>query len=307
MFSEAPGYKITPQEVTEKAPDTDLSGLSEVEKIKLRIKQCSEEIPPKPPKDFDEFQERLGIFVRCIWQLVFGINHDVKESKTLRQEKSDEAIIDALCNFENFCREKRSWSELVDAYPLLRSILERGGSLMGMDLWLLGIERDRGGLSLPQKNEISVQCAGQVLWDIEGASIPTIAAMVKRLRKEVALSNLLDLKRFHDDRTVRQWLMPVFPKPKGHRKRKNRLESTDFEEIVPIPTIFSEKGVNFLHLHFAAIRYTRILKIFNQTLDQILESKVIRKLTHPLRFYPSMYVRDWVEEAFHMNGCIFAE
>jgi hypothetical protein len=302
MFSEDPGYKITPQE----AIDSDLLRLSEVERIKLRIKQSSEEILLKPPKDFDDFRERLGIFVRCIWQLVFGINHDVKESKTLKQEKSDKAIIEALCNFEKFCREKRSWSEWVDAYPLLRSILEKDASLMEMDLWLLGTERDREGLSLPQKNEISVQCAGQVLWDFEGIRIPTIAAMICRLKKEDKLKSLLDLGRFYDDGTLRGWLMPVFPKPEEHRKSKNRLEPTDFEEIKPIPTIFSERGVNFLHLRFAVICYTRILRIFNQGLDQILESKVIRSITHPLHFYPNMYVRDWVEEAFHMNGCIFA-
>lgn len=265
----------------------------------------------EPPKDLGEFEDRLGVFLEQLRRLFFGLTYDVEATKTLKRNKSTEVLVEALCNYEKNLKGKLK-NEYLETVPFLKLVLERDASLFGKDRYLLGVERDRSGISLPQKNVIAVQCAAQVLWHMEGSKLPTIKAMEKRLlNRSDPWFKLLSLKRFTRDRTIARWVSEVFPVPKGSRKgRPSEKTSADkaFKRLITIPGIFLSKTerINFLKLRFALVCLTHILKSLDWELESIWESKYIRHYVRSLKFYPVLYAKDWVCEAFAENSSIFS-
>ena len=74
-------------------------------------------------------------------------------------------------------------------------------------MYILGVNRDRSGLSAPQKNEIAIQVAAQLFWYIKKNEIPTIDTMVKCIRsKDGRFYSLLEMKRFQSPRTIEDWI-----------------------------------------------------------------------------------------------------
>jgi hypothetical protein len=254
-----------------------------------------------------EFEERLGELLQYLRDRFFGITYEIVSSKTIKREKNNETLVEAMCNFEKCCNDKKYEAlanEKLPIYGFLKLALEKDAPFDSE--YHLGIQRDRSGLSLPQKNAIAVQCAAQVLWHLEGSQIPSIEAMERTLLDRSRLFfDLLELDRFNNPRTIEDWVRAVFPVPRGDRK-KGRLKSmTAFADIIFIPGIFTESGVSFPRLRFALVSITRVLKALDWQLSEIVKSRPIILLVEKLQFYPRLYVMDWIEEAYVFNGSIF--
>jgi hypothetical protein len=265
---------------------------------------------PRPhPSSPQWFEWKLGTIFDALRDRFFGYTYDVVSKKTLRRDKSEESLVDALLCFEKYCEEHddRLPTESLIPYKFLKLVLERNASLFGFEEELfdpIGIKRDRSGISLPQKNTIAVQCAGQILWHLEGRQIDSIEAMEERLlRKEPLLFQLLELHRFSSDRTIENWLRPIFPRPPEERKQPNRKGALD--RLVPIPGVHAEHGTNFQKLQFAATSITRILRILGWKIDQVIDSTFIELLGRPIGPYLRSYLQDWVNQAYSCNSSIF--
>lgn len=279
----------------------------------------NEQIPPawggdRPtphPSTPQWFEWKLGKVYDALRDRFFGYTYDVVSTKTLKREKNEETLVDALLCFEEHCVENNNQlpTEFLNPYHFLKLVLEKNASLFGLEEELfdpVGVRRDRSRLSLPQKNMIAVQCAAQVLWHLDGRMSPTIEAMERRLlKREPLIYQLLELNRFGSDRTIENWIRPIFPKPPEKRKRKRPRYEEKLENIIPIPGVHSEIGTNFLKLRFVAICISRILSTLEWQVDQIIDSKFISQLSNPVGSYLNSYVQDWVEEAYSSNGSIF--
>lgn len=281
------------------------------------FRSCFESTTPtkerlKGPKNLREFENRISKTVLEIKENIHGLLHKVTSDKWLRCDKSNKTIVKDLCNLkDHFEKNGNLILETLDPYQFLKLVLEKNASIFNSDLYILGTEIDRSGLALPQKNTLAVQCAAQVLWFLEGNKIPSITAMKKHLfNHSNPLFKLLILHRFsnqnnYESRALENWIRPMFPVPLEERKKQWINKEHCFEMMVMIPGIFTDKGINFLKLRFALICLTRILKTFSWNFDQILESKFVEQIATSIKFYPRMYVNDWICEAFASNGNIF--
>lgn len=257
------------------------------------------------------FEWKLGKILEGMRERFFSYMFYLDLGKRLKRDTSNAALVEAMCEFEKHLENNndRLATEFINPCEFLKLVLEKDAPLWGFEedfFGPLGIKRDRSGLSLPEKNSIATQCAAQVLWHQEGAKIPTIESMVEKLRdRESPFFELLALGRFHNARTIEEWVRPMFPVPPEERKkhllRNNRL----FSDLAPIPGIISKAGTNFLKRHFATECLTRILKIMGWRLDLILGSEFINLLAGPVSYYGRLYLDDWINEAFAMKGNIF--
>lgn len=268
--------------------------------------------PTEPPKNFKEFEDRLGIYLVDLYKLFFGLIYDVESGKTIKRKKDDETLLDALCNCDKFSKEVRFVIEGMDHYSFLRNAIERDAPFVIYDdIYLLGVERDRSGLFLPEKNKIAIQIAAQVHWNLEKNKIPTIENMKDFLQNKKNLHySLLQIQRFNA-RTICDWIRDVFPVPKDSRKgrpSKNGVPEDYFNDLTPIPGVFFEdcKVINFLKLRFTIIFLARVLKNLGWSIDHVKKSKFIHIYQSPLRFYPYNYVNDWLHAAYNENGSIFS-
>jgi len=260
------------------------------------------------------FESKLGEILEELRERFFGYPFHVMSGKTIRRDTSNEALIEMLFFFEKYLEvNKNTITEFLEPFGFLKLVLEKDAPLFGFEeelFGVIGIKRDRSGISLPQKNAIAVQVAAQVLWQLEKGKIPTIVEMRKRLLdKENPLFRLLELNRF-GTRAIDDWISEVFPLPKHVRKgrpSKAAPPEDSFERLVHIPGVFMDEGkvVNFPKLRFAILCLARILKTQGFSSDQIRESNFIRLYQIPLLFYLSLYIRGWIAEGFNENGSIF--
>lgn len=262
-----------------------------------------------PPKSFSEFEDRLLEIEEKLRNVVFGLSYDTELGKTLKREKSNENIVTALCNYEKYV--KGVINEQCCSIGLLKLIIEKDAPfLVCDDEYILGVKRDRSGLSLPQKNKIAIQAAAQVFWYLEKNKIPTIDAMTSKLRdKKNALCTLWEINKF-GSRAIEDWICEVFPIPVHLRKgrpSKSGLSESYFDTLITIPEIFLEdnKMINFLKLKFAIISYTQILKTLGWSIDQIKDSIFIQQYKSFLKFYLWIYVKNWIEDTAKKNSSIF--
>jgi hypothetical protein len=289
------------------------------DRMESLFRSCFESTAPakgrlKGPKDLREFEDRIGNILLKFKEHFFGLTYEVTSGRWLKRDTSNETLVTALRDQENhFKKNGNLLLEALDPYQFLKLALEKDASLLDNDIYILGIERDRSGLTRPQKNVIAIQCAAQILWYLEKNKIPSIESMERRLIDESnPLYDLLMLHQFSktnpnnpESRTVENWIRPMFPVPPDERKQKWNSKESYFENIMKIPGILTDKGTNFLKLRFALICLTRILRTFAWELDPILKSIFVQQIASPINFYPRMYVNDWVCEAFASNGNIF--
>lgn len=270
----------------------------------------------KPPKDLREFEDRFGAFVCDLRKHFFGGIYDVGQGKTLKRKKDDETLLDALCSYDKFFKNRPPFvieeGVYTIPYDFLRLVIERDAPLVVCeDIHLLGIERDRSGLSSPQKNMIAVQVAAQILWYLEKNKIPTIEVMKKKLLdKKFFYYNFLKLNRFPRPRTIEEWITQVFPVPKKLRKGKpsnSGVPEHYFNRIIPVPGIFlnNYQVINFQKFRFAIKCIAKILLMSRWSIDQILTSKFIQFYRKPLKIYLQMYVDGWIHDAVIDNRRIF--
>ena len=277
----------------------------------LLISQANK-APIEPPKDLRDFEDRMGEVEIKLRNIFFGFTYDIGTGKILKRKKSTEAIVEALCNYDKYAKDLTVINEHIDPYGLLKQILERDAPLIVCDdIYLLGVKRERSGLSLPQKNKIAVQATAQVLWYLEKCKIPTIEKMKKTfLNKKNPFYTLLQLSRFNNLRTIENWVREVFPMPKKTRKRhssKNKLSNNYFDTLIPIPGVFLEDGkmINFLKFRFAIVCLVRVLITLGWSIDQVKNSIFINFYRSPLKFFLYRYVDNWINEAVAPNGSIF--
>lgn len=257
----------------------------------------------EPPKNLQEFEDRLMNYCLEVNESSFGLDHEILPGKILKKEDmGTDLMVKVLQELEK--RESVVSNRVIDTYSFLKGVLEKDASLFGKDVYLIGLNRDRSGISEPKKNQIAVQAASQIGWFLDGTECNSIEKMTTRLlKKEEPLHVLLELERFNDRRTITNWINPMFPVPRQERKKK--LHHRDFSNLLMIPGIYTEKGVSFPRLRFALICLTRILKMFHWEVPKILESQFVQILSDRLQWYPKSYVKEWVIEAFSTNCRIF--
>lgn len=254
------------------------------------------------------FEWKLAKVHEALSDRFFGYTYGIVSKKMLKREKNENTLVEALLCFEKHCNENNKLpTEFLNPYNFLKLVLEENASLFGFEEELfgpIGIKRDRSKLFLPQKNMISLQCAAQVLWHLDGSKSPTIESMKRHLlKKEPILFQLLELSRFNNECTIKNWIRPIFPVPPEERKSPQRRKN--FDNIVPIPGVYSAMGINFPKLRFVAICISRILKTLEWQIDQINESTFIGLLSNPIHSYIRSYVNDWIREGYSSNGSIF--
>jgi len=263
------------------------------------------------PQNLKEFEDRLSEFLYYLHDRFFGYAYEVVSTKMLKRDKSDEILVDVLCGFEKYCREKKDEiyaREKLAVYGFLKLALERDAPFDSE--YHLGVGRDRSGLTSPQKNKIAIQAAAQVLWNLEKNNIPTIKEMKEKLKnKENPIHMIFQINRFNS-RTIENWVSKIFPVPKDSRKGhplKEGVPEELFKNLIPIPGIFLEDGnmINFPKLRFAIICLTRVLITLGWSIDQIEKSSFVKLYQSPLKFYPHMYVNDWIKDAAVENSSIF--
>jgi hypothetical protein len=259
-----------------------------------------------PPKSLEVFEYRLFVCLRDVKKLHFGYAHLLAQGKTLKKRTDHKTLVDTLLLHEKYSkRTKQPICNSKEAYKFLKYLLEKDAPTGLPDAFLLGFHRDRSGLALSEKNEIAVQCAAQILWFIEGANIPTLEAMRTRLgTKNDPIYHLLKLDRFNNDRTILKWIRPIFPVPS--ELRKDRKYTTQyFKNIIPIPGIFTERGINFLKLLFALQCHTRLMKILGKHQEQIILTAPVQLLVGHFQFYLQEYAKEWIHQSYQDNGSIF--
>lgn len=272
------------------------------------------ELPAEPPKDWMEFENRIGKFENKLRDMLFGFTYNLETGKTLKREKSIESIVESLCDYDKYSENIQVITEHFNPFLLLKLILEQDAPfVICEDTYLLGFKRDRSGLSLPQKNTITIQVAAQVLWYLEKNKIPTIELMSDHLLdKQHPFFKLFSIDRFHNPRTIKNWISKVFPVPSKLRKGRpslNEVPEDLFNSIMPVPGIFFEDGkvINILKLQFTIQCITRILKTLSWTMNQIENSEFILLYQRPLKYYLRCYVATWIKKTFEENGSVFTQ
>jgi hypothetical protein len=95
-------------------------------------------------------------------------------------------------------------------------------------------------------NAIAVQAGAQVLWYLEKNKFPTIESMSEYLcDRKCPFYSLIEIDRFHDPRTIKNWISKIFPIPNNARKGRPSLHETskdDFNTLIHIPDIFLKNG-----------------------------------------------------------------
>lgn len=99
------------------------------------------------------FEDRL-LEVEEKLRYMFGLAYCTDSQKILKLDKTYKNLVATLCNFEKHV--KGFMNVQLNPIGLLKEILENDAPfLVCDDLYILGIERDRSGLSKNQKNKIA--------------------------------------------------------------------------------------------------------------------------------------------------------
>jgi hypothetical protein len=275
----------------------------------LKESDCKERLPPYLGET--SFWDRLLEVEEKAHRLEYGLSYEIESKKIFKREKTTKNLVGILCAAEKYV--DGIINEYVDPYGFLKEVLEKDAPFYVCDdMYILGIERDRSGLSKNQKNKIAVQMAAQVLWYIKKNKIPTIDAMVRHLRsKSEPFYSLIEMNSFHSSRTIEDWIRPIFPLDNHLRKGRplNEGRSTkNFNYVRPIQNVFSNNGkkVNVLKLRFIIFCLSRMLKIFGLSEEQIKVFNLVQIYTMPLPMYLHTYVYMWINEAMEEKiGRIF--
>jgi len=270
--------------------------------------ECGEDFP----KNFQELETRFFLYEERLRECLFGFAHKLGLKKTIKKVESLDTIVDCLTEYEKIENKVNVYNEQFNPLQLINVIIEKNLPFMiCKDKYILGIERDRSGLSVPEQNRISFQVAAQILWAVKKNEHPTIESMIDCLEDEQNPFYLpLKVDRFNNPRTIRNWISEVFPIPKKERKRRLSDEEASnhyFDVLVPVPGIFMEGGsvVNFVKLKFGLEWTVQILKILKWSDEQIRSSNFVEQYRGSLTFYLPMYVDLWVDGALRDNGRIF--
>ncbi len=299
--------------------EEDIKAISALEKSTNHFPELSLSAPTEMLLSLypaDGFMEQLIEVLDGLEKSFFGLTYEIEGKKTLKKDTSSESLVRSLVLCEKRFSKQKVINEQSDWFGFFKVALEQDVSLQGYEKDVferVGLHRDRSGLSLPQKHVIAVQCAAQVLFDLRGESVRTIADLTQELlSKRSPFFDLLELQG-RNTRNVQNWVRPVFPLlPEKRKKRDHRLiKGLPLGEPVEIPEIFSERGVNFLAIRFALSSLTRILKVLGWTLNEIIHSKFVKLFTQRFAFHPVLcqimqwVTRKWLEEAYLTNGSIY--
>ena len=270
----------------------------------------------KPPENLHEFKERLFDYVERRFERVFGLEHQISAGKMIRRDMSVAGLVDAQIRIEKIMKAKRVVSHSLsteDTYRFLKIALEQSYPFSRMAQRFLGINIDYGELKLPEKHRIVCQAVTQILWYLRRGEIPNAEKMGKFLPQQISLvksPEIIDSFWSKDERTIKKWIRAVCPVPRSMRIGRGggkNIPDSIYNNIVPIPGAFlpNDMSVNFIKLRFIIISIARILKMFGWSLEQVLDSKILKTYASPLKFYPASYVSDWARAGFRLNGSIF--
>lgn len=257
-----------------------------------------------PYQDNPSFYDRALEVLMKLRTAVFGINHYVTSSKTIKASTDNEFLIKALFAMDKYSSKTSVLNEHLNVFEFVSLVLEKNAPLREFEEYLFGptgIKRDFSDIYTKEKHKMSMQCAAQILWSLEGNKIPTIEAMKRRLSdKESPLFNFLKPELFIDRETISDWIRPVFPIPVT--RRRGRWRSHLFDDIVPIPNIINGDVVSFPRIHFAVYCTTSILKAFGWDIVQICESKFIKTLIPAKDFAFHFFIKAWVKEFYDSSA-----
>lgn len=246
----------------------------------------------------DELLEALTTAIMSLQQRLFAI--DLNQGSKKDVYKSIDFLVEVLCLLEQHADKStvRDFTN-VESY-FLKRVLEKNAPLFYQEenvAGLLGIVRERSPLTIPERNQIGVQVAAQILWREEGGSYRTITSLAKALRsKENPLHALLKLEKFHDMQTLKKWISPIFPIPAKDRKKHWDRKAVPSGVLMPIPGIISGAGINFAKLRHAAQQITRILQSRGWSRNKVLLSPYIQALEDIVPESLRLYVREWAVE-----------
>lgn len=250
----------------------------------------------------ESFEDRLLALEEKLRERVFGLDHDVGSTKNIKRDKTNENLVNALCYFEKHANDVIN--EQLNPTGLLKAILDNDAPfLVCDDMYILGVERDRSKLFVPQKNEIAFQVAAQLIWYFKKNEIPTIDSMVKFLRsKNSPLYSLLKPMKFHSSRTIEDWVRSVFPLENRLRKGRPRddgRKAADFAYVRLIQNVFSEKNkkVNFAKLRFIILCLSQMLKIWGLSTEKIKTCGLTQAYILPLPIHLHRFLYIWINEA----------
>lgn len=130
----------------------------------LRESDCKKSLPPYLGET--SYEDRLLKVEEKARLLVFGLSYEIESKNIFKREKTTKNLVEILCAAEKYV--DGLINEHVDPHGFLKEVLEKDAPFYVCDdVYILGIERDRSGLSKNQKNKIVVQLAAQVIWSIK--------------------------------------------------------------------------------------------------------------------------------------------
>lgn len=289
----------------------ELAGLKMLPKGEIRLGDTEGWGGPSP-KDVREFESRLNNIFLHYHEKLIGLAHYVGTRKTLDREINEEMLVDLLVAIEGFDKNK-PFTVHMDPITFLRIALEKDAPLGESDRYLLGVDRDRSGISQPDKNRIGVQAVAQAVWAIRKNKIPTIEKMKLVIRDDPDLVNLLRTKDYDiqkvSERTLSNWISAIFPVPGGKRRgrpSKGGIPDFLFDKIVPISGILNgENKICFPKLFNVLVTQVNTLKIMGLSIEQALASKVIRFYLDALPVYLQSAMRFWIGEKTRNSFLIY--
>lgn len=267
----------------------------------------------EPPKDLREFHNRILWFEEKLREICFGLTYDLGSGKTLKREKNAENLVDALCNYDKYIKDKGFLiiNEHLNPMELLNLVIDRDAPfVICEDIYLLGFTRDRSGLSQPQKNKIAVQAVSQAIWYLKKNKIPTIEKMKEALLdRGEHFFDLLQLERFNSESTLEDWISEVFPIPLDKRKGrtpKTGILAEHFENLILIPGVFTEDNrVNLLKLRFVIKCLAMSLKLLGLDKHVIEESPLIKLYHSSKNLIIESIIFEGISDAYSENSSIF--
>jgi hypothetical protein len=301
-FISPSGQEMTKEEVTNMFSVMSNAFLHRPKRIQIKS---------EPPKDIREFEDRWGKYDEALRNLLFGFTYDIESGKTLKREKTPEVMVDALCRYEKNTMNLKIINEQLQPWFLIAFIIEKDAPLVICDdIYLFGIERDRSGLSIPQKNKIAVQAVSQSIWHLKKNKIPTIEKMKEMLLdKHEPFFDLLQLDRFNSESTLEDWISEVFPLPLDERKGrtpKAGISAEHFENLIPIPGVFTEDNqVNLLKLRFVIKCLAMSLNLLGLDKHVIEDSPLIKLYQSSKNLIIDLMIFEGIRDAYSVNGSIF--
>jgi len=268
-----------------------------------------------PPKSLEEFNKRLKSVVGDLFEETYGLSYHVGFSeKRLLNEVSNRNMIEIWKKLESFnikeCNRKLSdgnghYSKCFRENPksFLKEALEENFPFLKVTQKHLGIYIDRSGITLPEKNKITVQIAAQIIMSEEEKPVSwTLAELRRQIKANEELVDLLWLSRFSKERTIDEWIKPIFP-IEIHIKRGSKNKAFSFvfceDSLISIPGIISKNSncINYQKLNVAITILSKILSIFGKTQEEILRHPVFSFYKKHVPLYFDYVCDEWAKEA----------